>query len=153
VVLARFGIVLSAAGGALAKLVPPFSLGAGGRVGTGRQFMSWVALDDAIGALHWALGDDSLAGPVNVVAPAPVTNAEFARTLGAALRRPALVPLPATAVRLMLGEMGNELLGGQRVLPRRLLDSGFRFRHAALPEALRFELGRFSEEEMAAICF
>jgi uncharacterized protein (TIGR01777 family) len=152
VVLARLGIVLSGAGGALAKLVPPFSLGVGGRIGSGRQVMSWVALDDALGALCWALDAEALGGPVNVVAPAAVTNAEFVRTLGAVLRRPAVLPVPGTAVRLMFGEMGNDLLGGQRVSPRRLLDSGFQFRHATLADTLAFELGRFSRSEMDAVC-
>jgi uncharacterized protein (TIGR01777 family) len=143
VVLPRLGIVLSPAGGALAKLLTPFRLGAGGRVGSGRQFMSWIDLDDAIGALHFALGAATLAGPVNLVAPAPVTNAEFARALGRVLGRPARVPFPAPAVRLLLGEMGEALLlASQRVRPRRLEEAGFGFRHSTLEAALRFELGR-----------
>ncbi|HEX9190381.1 MAG TPA: DUF1731 domain-containing protein, partial [Vicinamibacteria bacterium] len=130
-------------GGALAPLLTPFRLGVGGRVGSGRQFMSWVALDDTIGALHFALGAGDLAGPVNVVAPEPVTNAEFARTLGRVLGRPAIVPFPEVAVRLVFGEMGQDLLlASQRVQPRRLDGAGFRFRHPALEGALRFELGR-----------
>ena len=142
-VLARLGVVLSPAGGALAPLLTPFRLGVGGRIGSGRQFMSWVALDDVIGALHFALGARDLAGPVNVVAPAPVTNAEFARALGRVLGRPAVAPLPALAVRLAFGEMGEELLlASQRVQPRRLGAAGFTFRHPALEGALRFELGR-----------
>ncbi len=143
VVLARLGIVLSPAGGALARLLMPFRLGAGGRVGSGRQFMSWIGLEDAIGAIHFALGAGALAGPVNVVAPAPVTNAEFARTLARVLGRPALLPLPERAVRLAFGEMGEALLlASQRVRPRRLEEAGFRFRHRGLEDALRFALGR-----------
>jgi uncharacterized protein (TIGR01777 family) len=141
-VLARLGIVLSAAGGALRRLLPPFRLGLGGPVGGGRQYMSWIALGDAVAALELALAGGIPAGPVNVVAPAPVTNAEFARTLAGVLGRPALLPVPAAAVRLLLGEMGEALLlAGQRVRPGRLLDAGFVYRHPALESALRAEVG------------
>lgn len=139
----RFGIVLSAKGGALAKMLLPFRLGLGGRVGDGRQWMSFVALDDAVAALRFALGHAGASGPLNVVAPEPVTNAEFARALGRVLHRPAVVPLPAFALRLALGEMADALLlSGARVLPRRLLAAGFRFRCPSADAALRAALGR-----------
>jgi uncharacterized protein (TIGR01777 family) len=142
VVHARIGIVLAEAGGALARMLAPFRLGLGGRLGSGRQFMSWIALDDAIGAIHHALGEPALTGPVNVVGPDPLRNAEFARALGGVLGRPALLPVPGAAVRVLLGAMGRELLlAGARVRPARLLGSGFRFEHAALAGALAFELG------------
>jgi len=142
VVHPRFGVVLSPTGGALGKMLPPFSLGLGGRVGSGRQPMSWVALDDAIGAIHACLYDERLRGAVNVVAPQSVSNAAFAATLGRVLRRPALVPLPRAAVRLLFGEMGESLLlGGADVSPRRLLDGGFRFESPDLELALRRLLG------------
>jgi uncharacterized protein (TIGR01777 family) len=143
VVHPRFGVVLSAGGGALERLLQPFRLGAGGKLGNGKQWMSWISLDDAIGALHFLLFTESLVGPVNIVAPAPVTNAEFARVLGHVLHRPALATVPALALRLMFGEMANTmLLAGQRVLPRKLQRAGFTFRHPTLEEALRWELGR-----------
>ncbi len=143
VVNVRIGIVLSPAGGALAKMLTPFRLGLGGVIGGGAQWMSWIALDDVIGALRHALGTDALRGPVNAVAPAPVTNAEFTRTLGRVLRRPTLVPMPAFAARLALGEMADELLlSSQRVLPARLRASGFTFDYPTLESALRHELGR-----------
>jgi uncharacterized protein (TIGR01777 family) len=143
VVNLRIGIAVAASGGALARLLAPFRLGAGGRVGDGRQFMSWIALDDLIGAIHFAIFDPSLHGPVNAVAPAPVRNAEFTRTLGRVLRRPAALPLPAAAVRALLGEMGQEvLLAGARVRPAKLDGSGFRFLFPSLEAALRSELGR-----------
>lgn len=148
----RLGVVLSAAGGALPRMATAFQVGAGGRVGSGAQVMSWVSLDDAIGAFHFGLFRDDVSGPVNVTAPEPASNAEFARTLGRVLRRPAIVPLPAVAVKLLFGEMGRSLLlEGQRVLPRRLLDAGFRFRHPSLEDALRFELGRFSAPPPGAV--
>lgn len=142
VVLLRTGLVLTPSGGALASLLRPFRLGAGGPIGRGRQFMSSIALDDLIGAIHFALGTEGLEGPVNAVGPHPVTNREFVRTLGRVLRRPALVPLPAPAVRLLLGEMGDALLlASARVVPRVLERAGFRFRHPRLEDALRFQLG------------
>jgi uncharacterized protein (TIGR01777 family) len=143
VVNLRFGIVLSARGGALAKMLTPFRLGLGGVIGDGRQWMSWIALDDVIGAIHHALTTDALRGPVNVAAPGPVTNAEFTRTLGRVLERPTVVPLPAFAARLALGEMADALLlASQRVLPARLQASGYGFRHDSLESALRSELRR-----------
>ncbi len=141
----RLGTVLSAEGGALAKLLRPFLLGAGGPVGGGRQGMSWVALDDAIGIFHFLLLRDDLSGAFNATAPGAVPQREFARTLGRVLRRPAIAPLPAPAVRAIFGEMGERLLlEGAFVAPTRLLDAGFRFRLPDLEAALRFELGRES---------
>jgi len=138
VVHLRSGMVLSIAGGALAKMLPVFRIAAGGVIGNGRQYMSWIALDDAIGAIHHALTTDRLRGPVNTVAPAPVTNREFTKALGRALSRPTLVPLPAFAARLALGEMANELLlASQRVEPTRLIASGYPFRFPGLEGALR----------------
>jgi len=143
VVNLRIGVVLSAQGGALATLLTPFRLGLGGIVGDGTQWMSWIALDDVIGAIHHILATDTLRGPVNAVAPAPVTNAELTRTLGRVFGRPTLLPLPAFAARLALGEMADELLlTSQRVLPARLESSGYSFRHPTLESALRAALGR-----------
>ena len=138
VVPLRLGLVLSSTGGALAKMLPIFRLGLGGPLGSGRQYVSWITLDDVIGAIQHAIAADSLRGPVNAVAPHPVTNREFTRALGRALRRPALLPAPAFALRVILGQMADELLlASTRVLPRRLLDSGFRFRDPGLESALK----------------
>jgi uncharacterized protein (TIGR01777 family) len=143
VVLLRFGIVLTPAGGALGRMLPPFRLGVGGPLGSGRQYMSWVAIDDLLGAIHHALMTETLAGPVNATAPHPVTGRAFATTLGRVLGRPALLPVPATALRLAFGEMADvALLAGARVLPARLQESGYAFRYPALESALRFVLGR-----------
>lgn len=143
VVQLRIGIVLSPAGGALATMLRPFQLGLGGRLGSGAQYMSWISIDDLIGAILHALTTDVLRGPVNAVAPLPVTNAEFTRVLGHVLRRPTLFPVPAAAARLAFGEMADEmLLGGARVAPARLRDTGYAFRHADLETALRHVLGR-----------
>jgi uncharacterized protein (TIGR01777 family) len=134
----RFGMVLSPRGGALARMLLPFRLGAGGVVGSGRQWWSWVALDDVVGAIRHALLTPPVDGPINVAAPNPVTNAEFTRTLGRVLRRPTLVPVPAFAARLAFGEMADALLlASVRVLPRRLQETGFAFRHPLLEGALR----------------
>lgn len=143
VVNLRMGMVLAREGGALAKMLPPFRLGLGGPIGSGGQYMSWIAMADLIGVIQQALEDDTLSGPVNAVAPEAVPNREFARTLGRVLRRPAFMPLPALAVGLLFGEMGRELLlGGQRVAPEMLTRTGFSFRHPTLEGALRSELGR-----------
>ena len=143
VVQLRFGVILSPAGGALKQMLLPFKLGAGGRIGSGEQYMSWIALDDAIGAIHHALATDSLKGPANGVAPTPVTNAEFTRTLARVLSRPALAPMPAFAARLAFGEMADALLlSSARVIPARLQASGYHFRHPDLEGALRHLLGR-----------
>jgi uncharacterized protein (TIGR01777 family) len=137
VVNARFGIILDKKGGALAKMLPPFRMGVGGRIGSGKQWMSWIALDDVVGALKFALTSDSLRGPVNFVAPNPVTNIQFTKTLGKALSRPAIFPIPAFAVRLLFGEMGDALLlGSQRVEPERLNSAGYQFKYSQLEAAL-----------------
>lgn len=139
----RFGVVLSPAGGALAKMLPPFRLGLGGRIGTGRQWMSWVGLDDAVGAIYHALVDPRCAGPVNIVAPEAVTNAHFAATLGRVLRRPAVLPVPAGVLRLAFGEMADAaLLASTRAVPARLQETGYAFRQPTLEAALRAGLGR-----------
>jgi uncharacterized protein (TIGR01777 family) len=143
VVLLRLGMVLSPTGGALARMLLPFKMGAGGVIGSGQQYMSWIALDDSIGAMHHALITESLCGPVNAVAPHPVTNREFTKTLGRVLRRPTLVPLPAFAARLAFGEMADALLlASTRVEPARLLESGYAFRYPDLTSALRHLLGK-----------
>jgi len=143
VVHPRLGVVLSPGGGALARMLLPFKLGAGGPLAGGRQWMSWIAREDLLGVLEFLLLTDSLRGPVNAVAPNPVTNAEFTRTLASVLGRPAVTPVPAFALRLLFGEMADEtLLAGQRVRPAALLAAGFPFRHPQLEEALRFEMGR-----------
>jgi hypothetical protein len=138
VALPRTGLVLHPDGGALARMLPPFRLGLGGPLGTGRQWMSWVTLDDLVALLHHLLVRDDLAGPFNATAPGAVTNAEFTRQLGAALGRPAVLPVPALALRLLFGEMAQEaLLASLRVGPTRLLASGFVFRDPELGAALR----------------
>ncbi|MCS6851870.1 MAG: TIGR01777 family oxidoreductase [Gemmataceae bacterium] len=143
VVHLRLGIVLSPRGGALAKMLTPFRLGVGGRIGTGRQWMSWIALDDVIGSVYHALATDSLSGPVNAVAPHPVTNQEFAKTLGRLLLRPTIFPLPAFMARLAFGEMADELLlASTRVVPVALQTSGYRFLYGELEGALRHLLGK-----------
>ena len=141
--LPRFGLILSPAGGALAKMLPPFKAGIGGRIGSGRQWMSWISLDDVLGSLESILVTESLAGPINLVGPEPVTNAEFTRVLARVLRRPALLPVPAVVLRVMLGAMADDLLlASTRVIPRRLQESGYAFRHPELSAALRYLLGR-----------
>lgn len=140
VVNLRFGLVLGSSGGALAKLLPLFKLGVGGRLGNGRQYLSWVSLGDAVRVVHHALVTQGLAGPVNVAAPGVVTNGEFARTLGRVLSRPALLPAPALMLRLVLGGVAATMLASARLDPAKLLDSGFEFRHADLEEALKAEL-------------
>lgn len=141
VVRARFGVVLAKQGGALAKMLTPFRLGAGGPIGSGRQWMSAVDLADAVGALCAAALDDALTGPLNVVCPEPTRQADFARALGAALHRPAVVPLPAFAVKAAMGDMGKEmLLASQRVVPRRLEAAGFAFVHRDVASSLRAQL-------------
>lgn len=137
VVLLRLGVVFSERGGALAKMLTPFRLGLGGRLGSGRQVVSWISLDDVVESIVFAIEQDGLAGPVNAVAPRPVTNAELTRELGRVLSRPTVLPLPAFAVGLLFGQMGRELLlSSTKVEPRRLQEAGFRFRHATLEAAL-----------------
>jgi uncharacterized protein (TIGR01777 family) len=138
----RTGIVLSTKGGALQKMLLPFRLGAGGPVGNGRQWMSWIHIDDIVGAIRHALDKDEVMAAVNGVAPEPATNAEFGRALGKALSRPAFLPAPAFALRIGFGEMSSILLEGQKVLPKKLLDTGFRFRFPDLAGALADILAR-----------
>ncbi|MFQ5696909.1 MAG: TIGR01777 family oxidoreductase [Myxococcota bacterium] len=143
VVNLRIGIVLSRAGGALAALLWPFRMGLGGPLGDGRQYQSWISLEDLLRAIHRALRDESLAGALNLTAPEPVPQAELARTLGRVLHRPSRLRVPAAWLRLALGEMADEtLLASQRVRPARLLESGFHFHHPELEPALRAELDR-----------
>ena len=137
-VLMRSGIVLSPEGGALAKLLPPFRLGVGGPIGGGRQWMSWISLDDQLRAMEHALFAEALHGPANFVAPNPVTNATFATTLGQVLDRPAIIPVPGFALSLMFGEMADAtILAGQRVTPGVLAGTGFTFAEPMLDGALR----------------
>lgn len=134
----RFGVILTGAGGALPMMSLPFRFGLGGRIGSGRQYLSWVSLEDAVESVTMAIERNDLDGPVNAVSPQAVTNAEFAHTLAHVLRRPALLPAPAFAIRAILGDMGREtLLSGQRVEPKVLLDSGYVFRHPSLEVVLR----------------
>lgn len=137
VVITRFGVILSGQGGALKKMLLPFKLGLGGKIGSGRQYMSWVAIDDVVGALLHCLTTDALHGPANVVTPRPATNAEFTKMLGRALHRPTLFPMPAFAARAAFGQMADELLlASQRVRPAKLLGSDYVFRYPELAEAL-----------------
>jgi uncharacterized protein (TIGR01777 family) len=138
VTLPRFGVVLTPTGGALKKMLPIFRLGIAGPLGSGRQWMSWITLDDAVGVCHHVLHHAELSGPVNAVAPEPVTNAEFTRSLARVLGRPAIMPVPAIALDLLYGEMGREtVLSSQRVVPRRLEETGFAFTDPILYPALR----------------
>jgi len=143
VVHLRFGIILARDGGALPRMVRPFLLGAGGPIGSGRQWMSWITLDDAVRIVLEVLQNPDAIGPFNAVAPEPVRNADFAARLGEVLHRPALIPVPALALRLLFGEMADAaLLSSQRVLPARLGALGFEFRHPTLAGALRAVLDR-----------
>lgn len=141
VVSVRLGVVLAPQGGALAKMLPLFRLGLGGAVAGGRAWMSWIHIDDLVGLLLRAATDGRLRGPLNAVAPGCVTNAEFTRELGATLRRPAWVPVPAFALRAVFGEMAGVLTDSQRVLPRVAEASGYAFAHGQLPDALANVLG------------
>lgn len=143
VVHLRIGLVLTPAGGALGKMLLPFKAGLGGVLGSGTQYMSWIALDDLLGAIHCAFDRDELSGAVNAVAPEPVTNAVFTKTLGRVLGRPTVAPAPAFALRLALGEMADAtLLSSTRVKPARLLAAGYHFLFPALEGALRHVLGK-----------
>lgn len=135
VCLLRTGVVLAPAGGILAKMVPPFRLGLGGPIGNGRQYLAWIHIDDMVNGIIWLL-DNDLHGPFNMVSPYPVRNEQFAHALGHALNRPAIVRVPATAMRLLMGESSVLVLGGQRALPKRLEAAGFAFRWYDLEEAL-----------------
>jgi uncharacterized protein (TIGR01777 family) len=141
VVSLRTGIVLGPGGGALARMVTPFKLGVGGRLGSGRQWMPWVHLDDVVGLALHAAATAALSGPLNVAAPTPATNAELTRALGRALHRPAILPVPAAALRLAFGELAGVLLASQRVVPEVALRTGYRFRFEDLDAALRDALG------------
>ncbi len=134
--IVRTGIVLAREGGALQKMLPPFRLGLGGRIGDGRQYMSWVHLDDMVNLVDFLLQHPTLHGVFNATAPNPVTNAEFSQTLAQLLHRPALLPMPAIMLQLMLGEMADLLLTGQRVLPTNAIKAGFSFRYETLAPAL-----------------
>ena len=137
VVRTRFGIILAKHGGALPQMMRPFKFGAGGRIGSGQQWMSWVTLADTVGIIRFALANRAISGPLNVVAPTPVRNAEFVRELGRAMHRPAILPAPAFALKFVLGEMAEALLlASQRVLPSRLQQLGYKFQHRDLPSAL-----------------
>jgi len=140
---ARIGIVLSPKGGAIKKMLLPFKLCLGGVIGSGRQYMSCIALDDVVGAIQFALTNENLRGPVNLVVPEASTNREFTKTLGKVLSRPTIFPMPAFAARLAFGEMANDLLlGSARVKPERLMAEGFAFKYPTLEKALRGVLGR-----------
>jgi uncharacterized protein (TIGR01777 family) len=139
----RTGIVLSPRGGALGKMLTPFKMGVGGKIGSGQQWMSWIDVQDMVGAIHHVLKSDLLQGPVNMVAPKPVTNAEFTKTLASVLSRPAIFPVPAFVVKLAFGEMGETvLLGSQRVEPTQLVMSGYPFRFSNLRASLENILKR-----------
>jgi uncharacterized protein len=137
VALTRTGVVLSPGGGALEKMLPFFKLGIGGPVAGGRQYVPWIHLDDVVGALIFSLDDPDVRGPVNVSAPQPVTNAELSKALGRVLRRPAVAPVPALAVKLLYGEMASVVTSGVRMVPRRLEELGYEFRRPELEPALR----------------
>jgi uncharacterized protein (TIGR01777 family) len=148
VVNLRTGLVISPNGGALERILPPFRLGAGGRLGSGRQWMSWIALGDYVSALAFLIDNASIAGPVNMVAPNPVTNEEFRRVLARVLRRPAIFHVPRAALTFALGEMAEAtVLASQRVRPRRLLEAGFTFSSPTLEAALRAELTRSARSD------
>jgi uncharacterized protein (TIGR01777 family) len=138
VVVVRFGVVLGGGGGALGKMLLPFKLGAGGPIGSGRQWMSWIDREDAIRIVEWAIAEPTARGVYNATAPEPVRNREFARELGKALHRPAFMPAPGFALKLVFGQMAEEvLLGGQRVTPARVLAEGFEFHYPTLGASLK----------------
>lgn len=142
-VVVRFGVVLDAHGGALAKMLPPFRFGLGGPIGNGRQWMSWIDRDDVIRVIEWAISHDDVSGVYNAAAPEPVRNRDFTRALGRALHRPAIIPVPAFALRLMFGEMASgTVLPSQRVVPARLLAESFTFQYPTIDEALVHSLTR-----------
>ncbi|MGF1580918.1 MAG: TIGR01777 family oxidoreductase [Gemmataceae bacterium] len=151
VVNARIGIVLSPKGGALAQMLFPFRMGGGGVIGSGKQWMSWITLDDVVAGLHHMIETEELRGPVNLVAPNPVTNTEFTKTLGKVLWRPTIFPMPGFAARLVFGQMADELLlASTRVEPTKLQQAGYEFRHSNLEEALRYLLGKEKKTPEAA---
>jgi uncharacterized protein len=140
VVTLRSGVVLSPQGGMLGRLLPLFRLGIGGRIGTGRQVMSWIGLSEWVAAARFLLGRDDISGPVNLTTPSPVSNAEFTSALAAAVHRPAVMLVPVPALKLAVGGVSSDILSSARVLPRRLLDEGYQFRHPAIAGALAAEL-------------
>jgi uncharacterized protein len=151
VALVRTGIVLDAKDGALSKMLPPFKMFVGGRLGSGRQYMPWIHRDDWVRMVIWIISTERARGPLNATSPAPVTNAEFSKALGQTLGRPSLLPAPAFALRLMLGEMADALLlGGQRALPVRATDLGFSFRYSQIDEALRSVLSRGNDPGLSS---
>ena len=132
----RIGVVLSNRGGALKKMLPPFRLGLGGPLGDGSQYMSWITIDDTVGAIYHLLTHDELSGPFNIVSPNPVTNKEFTQALAQSLRRPAVLPVPLFAARLAFGEFADEALyASNRIYPKRLLEAGYSFEAPSLTEA------------------
>jgi uncharacterized protein len=142
VVNLRFGPILARAGGMLEKMLTPFKMGLGGKIGSGKQYISWVGIDDVVAAIKLALNDDSIRGPLNIVSPTPVTNERFTRALGEALSRPTVMAMPAFAARLAFGEMADEmLLVSQRVVPKRLNNAGFTFEFSDLGSALQHYIG------------
>ena len=148
VITPRTGIVLAPDGGALERMLLPFQLGGGGRLGDGRHWMSWISMEDMVRALQFCIATPAVTGAVNCVAPHPVRNSEFAATLGHVMHRPALVPVPAIALRLLFGTMADHtILASQRVAPEKLAGAGFEFRHPRLEEALRFELRRSGDPD------
>jgi uncharacterized protein (TIGR01777 family) len=136
----RIGLVLGRGGGALASMLTPFKLGLGGRLGSGRHWMPWIHLDDLVGLLLYAV-NNQISGPINAVGPAPVTNRQFTRALAAALQRPAILPVPAFALRVMFGELASVLLASQRAVPHAAVSAGYRFRYTSLDDALGEILG------------
>ena len=147
VVMPRIGVVLTKDGGALEKMLTPFKFGVGGTVGSGEQFMSWIALDDLIRIIHFALENENLNGAVNAVAPNPVTNKEFTDTLGRVLNRPTIIPVPAFGIKFLFGEMGETLLlQGARVVPEKLENAGFEFKFTELETASKTYFGKLATE-------
>lgn len=142
VAVTRTGVVLSESGGALEKMLPPFRMGVGGPVAGGRQYVPWIHTDDVVGGLIFCLDTDGASGPVNLTAPEPVTNRELSKTLGRVLRRPALAPVPALAIRALYGEMATIVTTGARAVPRRLEELGYGFRQPDLEEALHAATGK-----------
>jgi uncharacterized protein len=138
----RTGVILSEQGGAISKMLTPFKLGVGGPVAGGRQYLPWVHVDDAAGAMAFCLDSEGASGPLNVSAPEPATNAEFSKALGRVLRRPAVLPVPALALKLLYGEMGQVVITGVRMVPARLRELGYEFRRPKLDDALRDATGR-----------
>ncbi|WP_299873926.1 TIGR01777 family oxidoreductase [uncultured Cocleimonas sp.] len=133
----RTGIVQGKGGGALAKMLPPFKMALGGPIGTGKQWMSWIHMDDLVGIIRYAIEHESISGPINGTAPEPVTNKEFSKTLGKVLKRPTIFPMPSFVVKLLFGQMGEELLlSGQKVIPEKICQAGYKFKYNNLADAL-----------------